>query len=63
MFWNRLFELLFDQTLAKNCEFCLFPLFGKDDCMDSGGRATSGTVAEGLGEIFQSGVASATAGF
>jgi hypothetical protein len=29
-----------------------FPLFEKDDCMDAGGRATHGAVAEGLGEIF-----------
>jgi hypothetical protein len=27
------------------------PLFEKDDCMDAGGRATHGAVAEGLGEI------------
>jgi len=27
------------------------PLFGKDDCMDAGGRATHGAVAGGLGEI------------
>jgi len=27
------------------------PLFGKDDCMDAGGRAMHGAVAEGLGEI------------
>jgi hypothetical protein len=29
------------------------PLFEKDDCMDAGGRATHGAVAEGLGEIIQ----------
>ncbi len=30
----------------------LVPLFEKDDCMDAGGRATHGAVAEGSGEIF-----------
>ena len=29
------------------------PLFEKDNCMDAGGRATHGAVAEGLGEIIQ----------
>jgi hypothetical protein len=29
------------------------PLVEKDDCMDAGGRATHGAVAEGFGEIIQ----------
>jgi hypothetical protein len=59
--WSGIFILFYADSIliwADNTDgeevrcSCSVLLFEKDDCMDAGGRATHGAVAEGLGEIF-----------
>ncbi len=45
---RKQFEIPFDPPFTKGE---VIPHFGKGDCMDAGGRATPGAVAEGLGGI------------